>query len=322
MKMERKKTFHATRLIVGITSVALITAISLGLSGCGKQLSRMEDNQLELQRMMEINAKQIAQSLARIEENQDSLQGTVDDVQAATARGASTLAAVRLEQKGFQTALSEALRKNNRELAASVAGLGASQQSLQGGIQAVQEGMQAVQGNVQAVRGDISKVASRADGLQGNMSALQEALQARTQQLAHSVADIGANQRKTRDQVTAMHGHVTKVAGDTEALQQKVSALEGTFQDGSQNIAGIIDTVGQQQLKFEEKLLVNVRAIADTVNAIQQQQTKLQSQVGGVQSDTRAMRDSMIAVLKQLRTELTRISSEVSSTTDAAEAKE
>jgi len=320
--MERKKTFHATRLIVTITSVALITAISLGFSGCGKQLSRMEDNQLELQRMMEINAKQIAQSLARIEENQGSLQGTVDDVQAATARGASTLAAVRLEQKGFQTALSEALRKNNRELAASVAALGASQQSLQGGVQAVQEGMQAVQGNVQAVRGDISKVASRADGLQGNMSALQEALQARTQQLAHSVADIGANQRKTGDQVTAMHGHVTKVAGDTEALQQKVSALEGTFQDGSQNIAGIIDVVGQQQLKFEEKLLVNVRAIADTVSAIQQQQTKLQSQVGGVQSDTRAMRDSMIAVLKQLRTELTRISSEVSSTTDAAEAKE
>jgi len=263
--MARKKT------------LALIMVISLVLAGGCKQLSRIEDNQLELHRALAASAKHLATSLVRVEENQGSmsaaieqlqtganrtannvatlqqgqekLHAAIENVQAGTNQNAAGLAAARDERKTFQAALGEALRTSKDDLTASIAKIEAGQGGLQAGIA--------------DVRSDVKKVSGSADGLRQDMAQLRSAV--------------------------------------------------GGLQAGTENVAGIIDIVGQKQLKFEEKILTDIRAIGGAVDAIQQRQAKLAEQVGGVQNNTDQMRESMIAVLKQLRSELSRISSELGS---------
>jgi chromosome segregation ATPase len=263
--MARKKT------------LALIMVISLVLAGGCKQLSRIEDNQLELHRALAASAKHLATSLVRVEENQsrmsaaieqlqtgvnrtanniatlqqgeEKLHAAIENVQAGTNQNAAGLAAARDERKTFQAALGEALRTSKDDLTASIAKIEAGQGALQAGIA--------------DVRSDVKKVSGSADGLRQDMAQLRSTV--------------------------------------------------GGLQAGTENVAGIIDIVGQKQLKFEEKILTDIRAIGGAVDAIQQRQAKLAEQVGGVQNNTDQMRESMIAVLKQLRSELSRISSELGS---------
>jgi chromosome segregation ATPase len=263
--MARKKT------------LALIMVISLVLAGGCKQLSRIEDNQLELHRALAASAKHLATSLVRVEENQsrmsaaieqlqtgvnrtanniatfqqgeEKLHAAIENVQAGTNQNAAGLAAARDERKTFQAALGESLRTSKDDLTASIAKIEAGQGALQAGIA--------------DLKSDVKKVSGSADGLRQDMAQLRSTL--------------------------------------------------GGLQAGTENVAGIIDIVGQKQLKFEEKILTDIRAIGGAVDAIQQRQAKLAEQVGGVQNNTDQMRESMIAVLKQLRSELSRISSELGS---------
>jgi chromosome segregation ATPase len=251
--------------------------ISLVLAGGCKQLSRIEDNQLELHRALAASAKHLATSLVRVEENQsrmsaaieqlqtganrtgnniatlqqgqEKLHAAIEDVQAGTNQNAARLAAARDEQKTFQAALGEALQAGKDDWTAQITKIGAGQGALQGGIA--------------DLKSDVKKVSGSADGLRQDMAQLRSTL--------------------------------------------------GGLQAGTENVAGIIDIVGQKQLKFEEKILTDIRAIGGAVDAIQQRQAKLAEQVGGVQNNTDQMRESMIAVLKQLRSELSRISSEAGS---------
>jgi len=300
LKMTRKKTFPAKRFTIRAASIALKNdflparaqkaqrmffifflcglCVLCGLvSGGCKQLSRIEDNQLELHRALAASVKHLATSLVRVEENQskmsaaieqletganrtgnniatlqqgqEKLHAAIENVQAGTNQNAARLAAARDEQKTFQAALGEALQGSKDELSASIAKVEAGQGALQAGIA--------------DLKSDVKKVSGSADGLRQDMAQLRSTL--------------------------------------------------GGLQAGTENVAGIIDIVGQKQLKFEEKILTDIRAIAGAVDAIQQRQAKLAEQVGGVQNNTDQMRESMIAVLKQLRSELSRISSELGS---------
>lgn len=81
--------------------------------------------------------------------------------------------------------------------------------------------------------------------------------------------------------------------------------------------------VKEYQFKLQDIVLNNSRQIAGNivyieetakaVNDIEQKQTKLQEQIVAIQNDTNLLRKNMIAVLKQLKEELSRISSQISS---------
>lgn len=278
--MASQRTFHFRRFTRRTAAAALIVGICLALSGGCKQLSRMEDNQLELQRMMEADAKQIVGGLARVEENQSTLHGAIDQVQAEAKKGTAGVASLEQGQARLQTAIKD--------------------------TQAV-------------TRQSVQDVATVREEQKAFRAALAEALQAGKDDWSAQIGKIAGGQRQLADRITAVQGSIDTVASRTEGLQQNMSALRETVQSGTENMANVIDIVGQKQLKFEEKILIDIRAIAGVVNAIEQKQAMLQSQVGDVQSNTQAMRDSMIAVLKQLRSELSRISSELGSATGTEE---
>jgi len=248
--------------------------ISLVLAGGCKQLSRIEDNQLELHRALAASAKHLATSLVRVEENQSKMSAAIEQLQAS------------------------ANRTDNK-----VAGLAAGQEKLHVAIEDVQARTNKSADDMAAIR----------DEQKTFQAALGEALKAGRDDWTAQITKIGEGQGALQAGIADVRSDVKKVSGSASGLQQNVVQLQETVQAGTQNMASIIDVVGQKQLKFEEKILADIRAISAAVDAIQQRQAKLAEQVGGVQNNTDQMRESMIAVLKQLRSELSRISSEIGS---------
>jgi chromosome segregation ATPase len=291
--MTRKKT------------LALIMVISLVLAGGCKQLSRIEDNQLELHRALAASVKHLATSLVRVEENQSKMSAAIEQLETGANRTANNLTALGADQTKLHTEIEQVRASTDRGVK-NVAALGAGQDKLYAAIENVQAGT-----NQNAAR-----LAAARDEQKIFQAALGEALQGSKDEHSASIAKIEAGQGGLQAGIADVRSDVKKVSGSADGLRQDMAQLRsavGGLQAGTENVAGIIDIVGQKQLKFEEKILTDIRAIGGAVDAIQQRQAKLAEQVGGVQNNTDQMRESMIAVLKQLRSELSRISSELGS---------
>ncbi len=138
--MASRKRFDAKKHLIRIALAGLIMATSLVFTGCGKQIARIEEYQLKLQRLSETNAEQVARSLARLEENLKKLYVALADVQAGTNRGATNIAAA---QQG-QMKLQEMLRENSQQLSNNIAAVGQDQRRLQGQTELVQSNIQKV----------------------------------------------------------------------------------------------------------------------------------------------------------------------------------
>jgi len=59
--------------------------------------------------------------------------------------------------------------------------------------------------------------------------------------------------------------------------------------------------------------MLRIEELDKAVNDVAQNQTKLQEQIAAIQNDTNQLRENMIAVLKQLKEQLSQISSQISS---------
>jgi chromosome segregation ATPase len=281
--------------------LALIMVISLVLAGGCKQLSRIEDNQLELHRALAASVKHLATSLVRVEENQSKMSAAIEQLETGANRTANNLTALGADQTKLHTEIEQVRASTDRGVK-NVAALGAGQDKLYAAIENVQAGT-----NQNAAR-----LAAARDEQKIFQAALGEALQGSKDERSASIAKIEAGQGALQGGIADLKSDVKKVSGSADGLRQDMAQLRSTLgglQAGTENVAGIIDIVGQKQLKFEEKILTDIRAIGGAVDAIQQRQAKLAEQVGGVQNNTDQMRESMIAVLKQLRSELSRISS-------------
>jgi len=60
--------------------------------------------------------------------------------------------------------------------------------------------------------------------------------------------------------------------------------------------------------------MLRIEELAKAINDVAQNQAKLQEQIVAVQNNTDLLRENMIAVLKQLKEQLSQISSQISST--------
>lgn len=138
--MESRKRFDAKRHLVRTALAALTMAASLVFAGCHKQIARIEEHQLKLQRLSETDAEQVARRLARLEEDLKKLHVVLAGLQAGTNRGATNIAAAQQEQMKLQ----EMLRENSQQLSSNIAAVGQNQRRLQGQTELVQSNIQKV----------------------------------------------------------------------------------------------------------------------------------------------------------------------------------
>src|SRR4030042_2277415 len=115
--MDERKEFNKRAFVAGAVLAVLVAVVGLSLAGCGKQMARIEENQLKVQALVELNAQQIGDVARRIEENQQALENAIGNVRDSAQKLASDLASV----AGEHTKLQKMVQDNNRQIADKIA---------------------------------------------------------------------------------------------------------------------------------------------------------------------------------------------------------
>jgi septal ring factor EnvC (AmiA/AmiB activator) len=211
--MKSRNRFNAKQLVARMALGVLIVTSSLVFAGCSKQFSRIEENQLKLQALVQTNAQQLAGSVAAIEENQSKVQAAIKDLQARTVETAAGVAEVRQEQIQF----SETLQKNNEQMASSISRLEQDQlefatkmlthigtiADLAGNISTVQQGrlehekkmladIRAIADAVNAIEQTQSKLQGQMGEVQNGTEVLRKGMVAFLEQLGAKLSEISA----------------------------------------------------------------------------------------------------------------------------------
>ena len=92
--MEQKRNLPVRKPVTRVVLTVAIIAIGLSLAGCGRQMARIDENQLKLHTMVEANARQIADIAVRLEQNQQELHAVVKNVQNDVATVVAEMAVV------------------------------------------------------------------------------------------------------------------------------------------------------------------------------------------------------------------------------------
>jgi len=257
--MDERKEFNKRALVVRAVLAVLAAAVSLSLAGCGKQMARIEENQLKVQALVELNTQQIGAIAQRIEENQHTLQDAIGNVRDSAQKLASDLASV----AGEHTKLQKMVRDNNLQMTDKIAMMEQGQQNLQAGIEDVRSGTGRVAADIVGL-GDkqakleemieansrtlVSKVAASVDALEQNLLKVKEILQNDTRNLADIVQVIGQQQIEFEGKVER---DIRGLAESMSAVEQNRAEFQKQVEEVQSNTQAMINnlTTALEQLK-------------------------------------------------------------------------
>ncbi len=152
--MDKQEGIGNKGFVVRIALALVVAVVSFGLAGCGKQMARIEENQLRLQALVEMNAEQVGEVAQRIEQNQQSLRAAIENVRNSTQQLATDIASV----AGEHTRLQEIVQGNNVEMSDKIAVMEQRQQNLQTGIEDLQSGTLALASDIAGLGGNQTKL--------------------------------------------------------------------------------------------------------------------------------------------------------------------
>jgi chromosome segregation ATPase len=311
-----KKTTEpgAKRPAARVILVTAVIVIGFGLTGCSKQMAKIQDQQLQLQATVEANTEQIAAIAARIEQNQNALQAELQDLSGSIRQAAAQTAAVgettgRLtaEQVNMQQAMQDGTRQMTSKMAAIEQSLGRvaeNQHGLQTGIRSVQTGMRSVQTGIQSAQAGIESVQT---GIQGVQADGQRAVSDMTASIA-AVADgqaklyetVQNNSRQLADNAAA----IKQSSGlFTEDRQQWAAAIE-KLQGNIQQVTATMNTLGENVSKLQQSLQENVDQLVSMMDAASQSTGRLAAEQvkfrDKTQANLRALDGSLNAIRQSL----------------------
>lgn len=290
-----KKGFDVKGIILRTMMVLVITAIGIGLAGCGEEMAKVQEKQLDLQAMVETNARQIAALGERIEQNQQQLSTGLEEVQNDIRNVAVNTAAVSEEQARLQ----KTMQNSNRQTTNKIAQLEQNRNELQAGIEEVRDNTQNVAADMGA---DITNV-------KDEQARLYETVQSNSRQFTNNLSVIEQNQQQWQGKVEELQQNVQEVTTQVSTIGNDLLKLQEVLQSNIRELAGMMDLSGKEQLKFQEKIRSDLLAFNNSISAIKQSQEQLQNQIEVVRSSAEIMSSELPAAIEQLREEIARNSS-------------
>lgn len=279
--------FNVKGAILRTLMVLAITAIGFGLVGCGEDMAKLEESQLNLQAQIEANARQVAALEKSMEQNQQQLRAGIEEVQNNIVEVAADTAAVSKDNRKFQ----DIVKNNDRQTAGKITLLERNQNELQGRIEEVRNNSQNVAADMGA---DIT-------GVKDEQARLYETMQSNSRQFTNSVAVIEQNQQQWQGQMADLQENIQQVTVNISTLGNDLTKLQEVLQSNIRELAGMMDVSGKEQLKFQEKIQQNLLAVDSSIKAIRQNQEQLQSQIENVRSRAETMSAELPAAIEQLR---------------------
>lgn len=284
--------FNVKGAILRTMMVLVITAIGLCLVGCGEEMAKLEEKQLNLQAEIEANARQIAALGNRIEQNQQQLRAGIKEVQNNIVEVASDTAAVSRDNMKFQ----DVVKNTNRQTTNKITLLEQNQSDLQTKIEDMRNNTQ----NFAADTGtDIANV-------KDEQARLYETVQSNSRQFTNNMAEIEQNQQQWQSRIEELQQNFQEATTKISTLGDDLLKLQETLQSNIRELSNMMDLSGKEQLKFQEKIQQNLLAVDSTISAIKQSQKQLQSQIENVRSRAETMSTELPAAIEQLREEVAR----------------
>jgi len=225
----------------------------------------------------------VAGRVAKLDENQQKAQSSLDGLTAAAGQTTAELTAV----AGRQDALAKAVQSHDGSVAGRVAKLDENQQKAQSGIDAVATTAG------QAVR-DIAV-------LNETQAKAEQTAQAGRVETAAKLTEIAQGQQSWIERFDAAQARIQAMADSITALDQQLGKLQGALQSGVQTTATALDANGQQRQQFEAKIAQDVQTMIEAISQLRQAQAQLQEQMSLVQKSTQSQADTLKTTIEQLK---------------------
>jgi len=243
-----------------------MVALLLVISGCGKQLTRMEENQVKLQAMVAANARELATLSSQIHAGTGKLQAGIQDLDADTQAIATHVQTVQDDQRKLQETV--------------VAG----NQSLDARANQLREGQQSLENNVAQVQTVADRTASDLGALSQRHATLHETVQANQRELNGRMGAVVTNQETIQAGITNLQQADAGLAKDIATVSARQDAVSAQVQDNHKLVVERLATLIAGQERFSNDLLASrdalqnrTQAIADKLNILEQNQLNHQT---------------------------------------------
>jgi chromosome segregation ATPase len=304
----------------GILAMAVI-AVFLGLAGCGEETARIEENQIQLQVMAKSNAQQIKALAAVIEQNQQELKAGFEalhtDIHSldihAIALGEEQAELKEKQDKllASQAKLQEAVQTNTRQVTAKLAAIEQNHDTLLTGMEAVQNDAQKVAAGMASVADEQAKLYAGLTSVTEEQEKLQLTVQSNSRQLDDTSAAIEQNRQESLNVMGNLQENIQQVAANMNTLSSDLLKLQDVLQGNIRELVSLMDDSGQGQLEFQEQTRAGLVALDNSISAVKDSQSRLQSQIDNVQNSTDTLGREVPTVIGELKDEVSRISREL-----------
>ncbi len=243
--MERQRGFETRRLVIVIFLFGVLALPLFFVAGCGKQLTRMEENQVKLQAMVAANARDLATISSQLHTGQGKINESIQTLDGDTQQVAAGVTTVRNEQRQFR----DTVAAGHEGLDRRITQVQDSQGSLQAGVAQVSEVTQRTAADLTALARD--------------QATLQETVQANQRELAGSLGTVVNNQQRIQTSLGDLHQSSQGLAADIASLSAKSDTLHATVQDNNRQLGERLAVLaaGHGQLSAD---VSNVRTLLQT----------------------------------------------------------
>ncbi len=264
--MRGSKGVEIKRLATHGAYLLVAVALLLVVGGCGKQLTRMEENQVKLQAMVAANARELATLSSQIHTGQGKLEAGIQDLDGDGQEIATQVQTVREDQRKLQQTV--------------VAG----NQAIEAKATQLQEGQQSLHGRVAQVGEVAAQTASDLTALSRQHNALHEKVQANQRELNGRMGAVVSNQESIQAGITRLQQMDAGLAQDIASAAGKQDAFAAQVQDNHRQVAECLTTLAAGQERFTNDLLTvrddlqhRTQAVADKLNILELHQQNHQA---------------------------------------------
>lgn len=275
--MKQLKELRVEKPVMRAILATVLIVIGFSLAGCGEQMAKIEDQQLRLQAMVEANTEQIAVITARIEQNQEALQAGLEDLRSTVRQVEAQTTSLDQSTKRLaaeQLKMQDAAKNSSRQITAEITALEQNQSELKAGIENVQND----------ARMRASDIASDVKAVAAEQARLSEKVQNNSSQLADNAAMIEQDRQQWAGTLEGLQENIQQVTVQMNSLGEDLSKLQETLQQNVRELVAMIESAGREQTNFREKTQATIRTLNDALNAVKQNQGKLQTQIKDVQN--------------------------------------
>jgi len=253
--------------LLAILFVALL-ATALTTSGCGKQMARMETNQVRLQAMIMANARQLATVSSQVHAGHTEVNQTLAQID----QKADGINAEVLTVQNKQTQLRETIVAGNKQINRKIAQLEANQAHLKDGVAQVGNIAQSTNVAVGAVAKD--------------QATLHRMVQSNKQELADSLTAVAQNQQRTHTGIDQLQEADRSLASQITGVSQQQEAMQKYARDSNRQVVDHLTALGNEQTALHNSFQNNTQTLADKLAILEQHQFDVQSIIDRVANTT------------------------------------